>query len=149
MYAWWLPGARYLGRMRHQSDVEVIRKAFERWNKGDIDYWIKHAVPQVEVWSKYAALDESGGPYRGHEGMRAWRAEIDRNFELHEVFANDIRYVGGRVLVLGAVRFRGRATRTEMRYPFGWVCEMEDGALARMFFYSSHAEALNAVAVRE
>ena len=135
--------------MGRQSDVEVIREAFERWNEGDIDYWITHAVPQVEVWSKYAALDEGGGPYRGHEGMRAWRAEIDRNFEIHEVFADDVRDLGGRVLVLGAVRFRGKASGTEMRYPFGWVCEMRDGALARMFFYSSHAEALNAVGLGE
>ena len=131
--------------MRRQDDVDVIREAFGRWNRGDIDYWIQHAQPEVEVWSKYAALDQGDEPYRGHEGMRAWRSEIDRNFELHEVFADDVRDVGGRVLVLGAVRFRGKASGTEMRYPFGWVCEMRDGALSRMFFYSSHAEALQAV----
>ena len=135
--------------MRQQDDVEVIREAFERWNRRDIDYWIRHAVPQVEVWSKYAALDQGGEPYRGHDGMREWRAEIDRNFELHEVFADDVRDVGGRVLVLGSVRFRGDASGTEMHYPFGWVCEMQDGALSRMFFYSSHAEALQAVGLRE
>jgi ketosteroid isomerase-like protein len=81
--------------------------------------------------------------------MREWRAEIDRNFELHEVFADDVRDVGGRVLVLGSVRFRGEASGTEMHYPFGWVCEMQDGALSRMFFFSSHAEALQAVGLSE
>jgi ketosteroid isomerase-like protein len=128
-----------------RDDVEVIREAFERWNRRDIDYWIQHADPQVEVWSVYAALDQSGGPYRGHDGMREWRAEIDRNFERHEVFAEDVRDVDGKVLVLGAVRFRGRASGTEMHHPFAWVCEMRDGALRRMSFYSSHGEALEAV----
>jgi ketosteroid isomerase-like protein len=128
-----------------QRDVDVIREAFARWNTRDIDYWIEHAQPEVEIWSKYAELNESGEPYRGHDGMREWRAEIDRNFDVHEVSADDVRDVGGRVLVLGAVRFRGNASGAEMRYPFGWVCEMRDGSLLRMFFYSSHAEALDAV----
>jgi ketosteroid isomerase-like protein len=132
-----------------QDEVEVIREAFARWNDRDIDYWIRHAQPDVEIWSTYAALDEGGGPYRGHAGMRAWRAEIDRNFELHEVFAEDVRDLGGNVLVLGSVHFRGKASSNEMRYPFGWVCEMRDGALARMFFYSSHAEALKAAGLVE
>ena len=127
-----------------EEDVAVIREAFERWNRGEIDYWIQHAQPQVEIWSTYAALEESGGPYRGHQGMREWRAEIDRNFEVHEVLAEDVRDVDGKVVVLGAVRFRGQASRAEMQHPFGWVCEMQDGALLRMFFYSSHAEALEA-----
>lgn len=127
------------------DDVEIIREAFARWTERDIDYWILHAQPDVEIWSKYAALDEGGGPYRGHAGIREWRTEIDRNFELHEVFADEVRDVGGKVLVLGGVHFRGKASSIEMRYPFGWVCEMRDGALSRMFFYSSHAEALEAV----
>jgi hypothetical protein len=48
----------------------------------------------VEIWSKYAALDEAGDPYRGHAGMRDWREEIYRNFDLHEVFADDVRDFG-------------------------------------------------------
>ena len=132
-----------------QENVDVIREAFERWNRRDIDYWIQHAQPEVEIWSKYAALDQGGEPYRGHEGMREWRAEIDRNFELHEVLAEDVRDVDDKVLVLGAVRFRGKASQTEMQHPFGWLCEMRDGELLRMFFYSSHAEALKAAGLSE
>jgi ketosteroid isomerase-like protein len=133
--------------MAEPDDVEVIREAFERWNAGDIDYWIEHADPGVEIWSKYAALDQGGEPYRGHSGMREWRAEIDRNFEFHEVHADDVRSVGDKVLVLGSVRFRGKTSESEMQYPFGWVCEMRDGSLLRMFFFSSHSEALEAAGI--
>ena len=63
--------------MRDQSDVELIREAFQRCNERDVEYWIRHAHPDVEIWSKYASLDEGGGPYRGHAGLREWRAEID------------------------------------------------------------------------
>ena len=130
--------------MVSQGDVDVIREAFERWNRRDIDYWIRHAHPEVEVWSKYATLDEGGEPYRGHKGMREWRAEIDRNYELHEALVDDVRAVGDNVLVLGSVRCRGTASGAELNYPFGWVCEMRDGALLRMLFYSSHAQAVEA-----
>jgi ketosteroid isomerase-like protein len=133
-----------LGAMR-RHDVEASREAFARCNERDIDYWIENSQPDVEIWSKYAALDEAG-PYRGHAGMREWRAEIDRNFELHEVFAEDLRDLGGQVLVLGGVHFRGKASSIEMRHPFAWLCEMQDGALSRMYFYSSHAEAIEAAA---
>jgi ketosteroid isomerase-like protein len=132
-----------------QENVEVMREAFGRWNRRDIDYWIEHADPAVEIWSTYAALDQGGGPYRGHAGMREWRAEIDRNFEFHEVRADDFRSVGDHVVVLGSVRFRGKASGSELQYPFGWVCEMRDGRLARMTFHSSHAEALEAAGLRE
>lgn len=133
--------------MTEQDDVAVIRAAFQRWNSRDIDYWIAHADPEVEIWSKYAALDQGGGPYRGHAGMREWRAEIDRNFAFHEVRADDVRSVGGKVLVLGSVRFRGRASGSEVKHPFGWVCEMRDGFLVRMFFYSSRSEAIDSAGI--
>ncbi|HEX2371440.1 MAG TPA: nuclear transport factor 2 family protein [Solirubrobacterales bacterium] len=132
-----------------QENVEVMREAFRRWNRRDIDYWIEHADSEVEVWSKYAALDEGGEPYRGHAGMREWRAEIDRNFEFHEVRADDFRSVGDQVVALGSVRFRGNASGSELQYPFGWVCEMRDGRLSRMTFHSSHAEALEAAGLEE
>jgi hypothetical protein len=51
--------------------------------------------------------------------------------------------------VLGAARLRGKASDIEMRHPSPWVCEMRDGALARMYFYSSHAEALEAVGLAQ
>jgi hypothetical protein len=35
------------------------------------------------------------------------------NSELHEVFADGVRDVGGRVLVLGSVRLRGIASGVE------------------------------------
>jgi ketosteroid isomerase-like protein len=132
------------GPVPQHDDLKTIREAFAAWNERDIDYWIAHAQPDVEIWSTYAALDERG-PYRGHAGMREWRAEIDRNFEVHEVFAEDVRDVGGKLLVLGSVHFRGKASSIEMRHPFAWVCDMRDGAIARMFFFSSHAEAIEAV----
>lgn len=146
-------GTGWLGRapsailslVTQRDHVEVIREAFERWNRRDIDYWVRLAHPEVEIWSKYAALDGEHEPYRGHDGIRAWRAEIDRNFELHHVVADEIRTVAGRVLVLGSVRVRGRTSGTEMVHPFGWVCEMRDGALSRMLFFSNHTDALREV----
>jgi hypothetical protein len=37
-FGWWT-----MGSVGDQSDVEVIREAFARWNARDIDYWIRHA----------------------------------------------------------------------------------------------------------
>ena len=125
------------------DDIAVIREAFAAWNRGEIEYWVDHADPEVEIWSHYAVL-EGSGPYRGKEGIRRWREEIDSNFELHEVFADELRPVDRGLLVLGRVRFRGRASQGEISHPFGWVCEMRGGRLTRMRFFDSHAAAIEA-----
>jgi ketosteroid isomerase-like protein len=143
-----LRGRGILHGAMSQENVEVIREAFGRWNAGDIDFWIEHAQPDVEIRSKYATL-EQGGAYRGHEGMREWMEEIHRNFAFFEVATERVHDLGDKVLVLGGVHFRGRASNTEIEYPFGWVCEMRDGKLSGMSFHSSHAEALEAAGLRE
>jgi hypothetical protein len=47
-------------------------------------------------------------------------------------------------LVLGAIDLEGKASGVGIEQPMGWLLELQDGKLARMFFYSSHAEAREA-----
>jgi hypothetical protein len=57
--------------------------------------------------------------------------------------------IGRYLRELDPTRFAWNAALCEMRHPFAWVCEMEDGALRRMYFYSSHAEALEAAGLSD
>jgi ketosteroid isomerase-like protein len=81
------PARRYLAVVC-RGDVEVIREAFERWNRRDIDHWISHAHPEVEVWSKYAALDEGASPIEatrasGSGGRRSTETTSMRFYSSH------------------------------------------------------------------
>lgn len=127
------------------DNVELARELFKQWSARNYDYLLAAAVPDVEIHSRFASL--GGEPYRGEDGVRRWIAEIDASFGRFEVRTTDIRDLEDRVLVLGEILLEGRTSGIEMVQPMGWLLELRDGKLARMLFYSSHAEALEAAGV--
>jgi ketosteroid isomerase-like protein len=125
-----------------QENVELVRDLFKQWSAGNYEYFIEAAQPDVELFSRFASL--GGEPYRGAEGVWEWIAEIELTFGRFQVRTNEIRDLGDRVLALGAINLEGKASGIEIEQPMGWLFELRDGKLMRMFFYSSHAEALEA-----
>ena len=89
-------------RAMSQENVEVVRAAFEAWNRNDFDAWIQYFDPEVQ-WS---ALTEE---FRGHAGIRqAWQFfKVD--FQLNPRY-DEIRDLGGSVLTLGELTGTGRIT---------------------------------------
>jgi ketosteroid isomerase-like protein len=125
-----------------QDNVQLARDLFERWAKRDYDALMADAKPDVEIYSRFASL--GGEPYRGREGVVRWIAEIEATFGRFDVSTDDFRDLADSVLILGSIRLQGKGSGIEMDQPMGWLLELEDGKLARMRFYSSHAEALEA-----
>ena len=124
------------------ENVEIVRELFARWTAGEYDSFIELAQPDVELYSRFASL--GGEPYRGADGVRQWVAEIDQNFEQFGVRTSEFRDLGERVLALGSILLKGRASGVEIDQPMGWLFELRGGKLARLHFYSSHSEALEA-----
>ena len=127
-----------------QQNLELARDLFEHWRERDYDALMEAAVPDVEIYSRFASL--GGEPYRGEDGVRRWIAEIEGTFGRFDVRTTDFQDLRDRVLVLGDIRLQGKGSGIEIDQPMGWLLELQDGKLARMFFYSSHAEALEAAA---
>jgi len=130
-----------------EQNVELARDLFELWSARNYDGFLVAAHPDVEIFSRFASL--GGEPYRGLEGVRTWTAEIEQSFGKFEVRVDDFRDLGSdRVLALGAIDLEGRTSGIEIEQPMGWLLELRDGKLVRLFFYSSHAEALEAAVGR-
>jgi ketosteroid isomerase-like protein len=125
-----------------QKNVELARDLFEQWSAGNYESLIESAHPDVEIFSRFASF--GGEPFRGPEGVRQWVAEIEQTFGRFKVRTDDFLDLGDRVLALGRINLEGKASGIEIEQPMGWLLEMHDGKLARMFFYSSHAEAREA-----
>ena len=125
-----------------QDKVQLARVLFELWAKRDYDGLMSVSKPDVEIYSRFASL--GGEPYRGREGLTRWIAEIEATFGRFDVTTDDFRDLEDSVLILGSIRLQGKGSGIEMDQPMGWLFELEDGKLARMRFYSSHAEALEA-----
>jgi ketosteroid isomerase-like protein len=131
-----------------QENVELIREGFARWRAGDREFLLANAAPDVELYSRFGSL--TGEPYRGHDGVRAWLAELRENFERFDVSLDELREAGDdRVVALGGISFRARGSGIDMDERLGWVFELRNGRVRRMLFYSSPSEALEAVGVWE
>jgi ketosteroid isomerase-like protein len=126
-----------------QENVKLVHDLFEQWSAGNYEFIIQTAQPDVEIFSRFASL--GGEPYRGAEGVRQWVEEIELTFGRFEVRTSELRDLGDRVLALGAIGLQGKTSGIEIEQPMGWLFELEGGKLARILFYSSHAEALEAV----
>jgi ketosteroid isomerase-like protein len=130
-----------------EGNAQVVRSGFARWNEGDYDFFFESAAPDVELLSRFGSLN--GEPYRGHEGVREWLADIEQSFERFDLWLDEVRDLGDDVLAIGGINLRARGSGLDMKQPMGWIFEFRGGRLARMRFYSQPAEALAAVGLRE
>jgi ketosteroid isomerase-like protein len=135
-----------------QRNVDLVHDGYARWQAGDydllLDFFVANAAPDIEVYSRLG--DFMGAPYRGHDGLRAWFAEIQENFVHFEPWLDEARDAGGdRVVAIGGIRFQARESGIDMAERLGWVYEFRNGRLHRMMFYGSPGEALEAVGMRE
>ncbi len=87
-----------------------------------------------------------GRVYRGRDTYERWlRTEL---LEVWEEFRGEnleFRVLpGGRVLVLGELVVRGKASGLEIRTPFGQIAYLRDDMMIRLDAFADHAAALEA-----
>jgi uncharacterized protein len=124
-------------------NAEWVRQAFERWNPGDRSPPLERFHPDVEINTVIGAAIQ-GEPFRGYEGVRAWLAGLDENFEIWELVTDEWHERGDTLVVLGSVHARGRGSGIELDQPIAWVADFRDGLLVRLRTYFDHDEALQA-----
>jgi ketosteroid isomerase-like protein len=67
------------------------------------------------------------------------------DWERFDLRADEFIPIGSdRLLVIGQVRARGRASGVEVDYGAAWLCYLRDGKVIRVRFYSDREEALAA-----
>ncbi len=124
-----------------QENVEIVRAAFDAWERDDFDAWIGYFDPEVK-WS--ALLEE----YRGHTGIRqAWQS-FKGDLELKARF-DDIRDLGDSVLALGELTGTGRITELDLSSEIAQLATFRDGKIVGFRDFPSHAEALEAAGLEE
>jgi ketosteroid isomerase-like protein len=119
---------------------QVVRALFERWNAGDRELPPEEIHPDAVV---YSAM--TGHTFHGTDGIRDWMAEIDDQFEDWQLRIDEIRAVSAdRMLALGTVHFRGRASGVEFDQPMGWVYDFEGDRVIGLRNIVGHDAAIEA-----
>ena len=127
-----------------QGELEVVRAAFARWEKGDVDGMLEFAAEDVEwlpsVWSG------AGLSYHGHEGVRKWASQFAGPERRIEVAGKEFRQGSSGIAVIGEVtEFRGEAPAATIAV--GWVVELEAGKVVRAEGFSDPNRALRVAGV--
>ena len=125
-----------------QHNIDVVRRMFAAYQERDTEAVLETADTEVELRPAVIGGPE-GTVYRGHDGIRAFYADIDATWEEFSVEVNDFRDFGETVVVLGRSRLVARDGMT-LDTDAGWVFAMRDGTIARFDRFLSHEAALAA-----
>jgi ketosteroid isomerase-like protein len=125
-----------------QENVEIARRAFESWNRGDIEAWVEAWDEEAEFEPMRAQLE--GDAYRGHEGLRRFVAEMSEEWDEVRFEVDEIRDGGEHLVAIGRVKARGQASGLDLDVPLALVGSIRGEKILRSRFYATTEQALEA-----
>jgi len=130
-----------------QENVERVHRAYEAFNRRDLDAFLGFMDPEVELMTRFMELE--GDPYyRGHDVVREWWRALLAVFPDFNSEVLKVRDLGDSLIV--AVRVRGHGV--EGGAPFEqavWqAVKLRDGKATWWRNFGSEAEALEAAGLR-
>jgi ketosteroid isomerase-like protein len=130
-----------------RENVELVRSAYEAWNRGDMDAMLAALHPDFEMRTAglFPGLDSV---YWGHEGWRKFTDDFAGPWESVLISVDDLRDCGERVIGLVTFQARGRDGLVVGR-TWGHVWAFHNGLALRLDNYGDWTQALEAVGLRE
>src|ERR1017187_7165135 len=126
-----------------QANVEMIKRGYEAWNRGDLDAVLENFDPNVEWWDRGDWLDVK--VRRGHDGLRGGWAEIAEAFSEFRMEPKEFIDAGDYVVVpihrVGTGRVSGALIEEDEVHVF----RMREGKTVELCEYHEKKEALKAV----
>jgi ketosteroid isomerase-like protein len=133
--------------MSHEN-VEVVRRAFEAFDRGDMEGVVADFGPHFEYVAT-GAIPGVRGVYRGTEGYRRFLEAFVGEFDDVHVKTPEFVEAGDQVLVSVTIRGRGKRSRAETSWSFWLLWQVRDGKVVRGQGFTSRDEALAAVGLLE
>ena len=127
--------------------MEIVRRGYDAWNRGDLDAWLQTFDPNVEVHLPEGGLNV--GTRRGHDAIRQLREGFlevwdDLTMEPERFFE-----VGDQIVVFVRIRGRGRGSGVETQTRPAHLGTVRSGKVVRLVIYPERADALAAVGLSE
>ena len=128
------------------NNIERARQGWNALNRMDLDEVLEYIDPDIEWRPALGPGGAEGRVYRGREAYAQWlKTEL---FEVWEEFRGENlefrELPGNRILLLGELVVRGKASQMEIRTPFGQIADVRDGLMVRLYGYPDHQSALAA-----
>jgi ketosteroid isomerase-like protein len=125
-----------------QRNVELVRTAYDAWNRGDVAWALEHLDPEVELHDPPEAPDAQ--IWHGQEGYLRQQEQYMAAWEHASFRADELVDAGDKVLV--RVRSRGRTKNEglELDAVVFHVFTLRDGKATAIEVYGDEAQALEA-----
>jgi ketosteroid isomerase-like protein len=126
-----------------RENVETARRAYEAWNRSDMDAMLGVFHPDFAFMTSgvFPGLDPV---YVGHDGFRRFWHDFQDTWEANFISVHELRDCGHCVLALVTFEARGR-DGLEARRDSGGIWTFRDGLAARVDNRGNWKEALEAV----
>ena len=133
-----------------QENVELLRAAWEAWERGDMEAIFAFYDPEI-VWDQtHYGPGGVSGIYHGHDGIRRFFREWLEPFESYYAHPQEFIDAGEDVVVQLRQGGRGKQSGVEVEMPPYWqVYRLRDGRAVRIEVYATQADALKAVGLAE
>jgi ketosteroid isomerase-like protein len=131
-----------------QEYMDVVRAAFEAWNRRDFDAAVRDTHVDVELHFIGGFADVMGTEWKGRDGLlrfwREWFGTIGGDVELERTVE-----AGERVVVIGTIEARGEASGAPSTIRFGQVWTFRGEKVLRIDGYYDPRDALEAVGLHK
>jgi uncharacterized protein len=131
-----------------KENVEVVRRAYEAFNRGDRDAAVADVAADCEYVAS-GAVPGATGTYRGPEGYKHFTEWLLGEFNDVRVEINETIDAGDRVVVSVTSRGSGKHSGAEASWVTWQVWTLRDGKAVRGEGFSSRRAALEAAGLSE
>jgi uncharacterized protein len=130
-----------------KENVEIVRRAYENWNRGDYAAALESVAPEIEAEDNLGGVLD--GTYEGIAGFQKyavgfWGSFVDFHTEIEDFIAE------GDEVVISAHHYgrgKGSGVRVEMHNWHVWT--VRDGKIVRYRVFRTKPEALEAAGLLE
>jgi ketosteroid isomerase-like protein len=129
---------------RRLREERAVADLFEAFSRRDLANALSLVHPEIVFRPLTAAVTRAGEPYRGHDGIRRYMADVEAHWEQLTVCPAQIRAAGRAVVALGVVSGRGPAGSFEDA-PTTWVVKFREGLVVHAQIFSDERNAVNAL----
>jgi ketosteroid isomerase-like protein len=121
--------------------LELARTTFAAFNRRDVETYVRAFAPDAGWWPLRSSTE---GPYRGHDGLRAWFDDTAEMFEYLRAEVEDLHEQDDVVVAFGRLEVKGRGSGAAIDLPIAWVFRFIDD---KVIWAKSFAEREEAIAV--
>jgi ketosteroid isomerase-like protein len=131
-----------------QENVELLRRAFEAYNRGDMDGAVADFAPDCR-YTAAGLIPDRTGVFHGPEGYKEFFGWVASEFDDVHVEVDEL-IDGGDTAVVGAtLRGRGKQSGAQGKFTFWQAWTFQNGKVFHGLGFASREDALEAAGLRE